>query len=185
MTLTARVVYSSDGTKHIAWMTGLGKAARWHTSWLPERDLTEAQAVAALNIAELVGTGWASPDQGVTNLHDWADELGIDPKVAIVQVADRRAWGCAVRYADLPWQYKSLLLLLGTFFDTDGVYRRPDPTELAKATGEAEQHLVDLSIELEHAGWFSWHAVTGLDVNTPRPERTLQLDHVITTTTPA
>lgn len=180
MTLTAHVVYSSDGTKHIAWMTGLGKAARWHTSWLPERTLTEGQAVAAMNIAELVGTGWASPDQGVSDINEWADELGINAAVAVQQVADRRAWGCAVRYAQLPWQHKSLLLLLGTYFDTDGVYRRPTTTDLAKATQLAEQHIVDLLVELEDARWFSWHAVTGGDVNAEQPARLLQLDHVIT-----
>lgn len=178
MTLTARVVYSSDSTKHTAWMTGLGRVARWHVSWLPERTLTEPQAVAALNIAELVGTGWDANSHRITDLTDWAAELDIAPPVAVQQVNDRRAWGCAVRHADLPWQHKSLLLLLGTYFDTAGVYHRPTPADLAKVTQLAEQHVVDLSFELEHTGWFSWHPVTGTTVNADQPERLLQLDHV-------
>jgi hypothetical protein len=176
MTVTANVVYSSDATKHTAWMTGLGEAARWYVSWLPERALTESQAVAALNIAELVGTGWDSNGHHITDLPGWADELGMSAAVAIQLVADRRAWGCAVRYADLPWQHKSLLLLLGTFFDPAGVYRRPSISDLAKATGLAEQHIVDLTLELEQGGWFSWHPVTGAECNTVQPERLLQLD---------
>lgn len=180
MTLTAHVVYSSDTTKHTAWMTGLGRAARWYVSWLPELALTESQAVAAMNIAELVGSGWSRPDQGISDLNDWADELGIAATTAVQQVADRRSWGCAVRYADLPWQHKSILLLLGTYFDNNGVYRRPTTSELAKATGLALQHIVDLLMELQDDAWFSWHAVTGADVNTPQPERLLQPDPVTT-----
>lgn len=180
MTLTARVVYSSDSTKHTAWMTGLGRAARWYVSWLPERTLTESQAVAALSIAELVGTGWDTNGHRITDLPGWAAELDIDPKIAIQQVADRRSWGCAVRYADLPWQHKSLLLLLGTYFDPDGVYHRPTITDLGKVTRLPEQHIVDLAMELEHTGWFSWHAVSGTEANARQPERFLQPDPVTT-----
>lgn len=176
MTLTCNVVFVSDGTKHRAWNTGNGEAERWRVSWMPERPLTQGQAEAAMNIAELVGTGWAEPDQGIADINDWADELDINPAVAVQQVADRRAWGCAVRYADLPWQHKGLLLLLGTYFDTDGVYRRPAVTDLAKATGLAEQHIVDLLVELEDDRWFSWHAVTGAECNADQPERLLQPD---------
>lgn len=181
MTLTAKVVYSSDSTKHIAWMTGLGKACRWHVSWMPERDLTEDQSVAALQIAELVGTGWDTNSHRITDLASWADEIGIDPKIAIQQVVDRRAWGCAVRYADLPLQHKALLLLLGTYFDVDGIYYRPTVAELAKVMQTAEQYVVDLSMDLEKDAWFSWHPVTGTAVNTPQPERLLINDPVTTT----
>lgn len=180
MSLTATVVYSSDSTKHTAWMTGLGKAARWHVSWLPERSLTEDQAGAALSIAELVGTGWDSHGHRITDLPGWAAELGIDPKIAIQQVTDRRAWGCAVRYATLPWQHKALLLLLGTYFDTDGVYHRPAVADLAKVTQLAEQHIVDLLFELEREDWFSWHPVSGAECNKAQPQRLLVLDPVPT-----
>lgn len=180
MTLTATVVYSSDSTKHTAWMTGLGAAARWHVSWLSERDLTEGQAVAALNIAELVGGGWDTNGHRITDLPGWADELGMSPTVAVQLVTDRRAWGCAVRHADLPWQYKSLLLLLGTYFDTNGIYQRTTVAGLADVTQLTEQHLVDLLMELERAGWFCWHPVTGAECNSEQPERLLQLDHIVT-----
>ncbi len=176
MTLRCDVVFKSDGTKHIAWNIGNGKAERWRVSWMPERPLTQSQAEAAMNIAELVGTGWSSPAQGISDINDWADELGVKATVAVQQVADRRAWGCAVRYADLPWQHKALLLLLGTYFDSDGVYHRPAVADLAKATGLAEQHIVDLAIELEHAAWFTWHPVTGAECNTDRPARLPQND---------
>lgn len=178
MTLTARVVYYSDVTKHTAWMTGLGKAARWHVSWLPEHALTEDQAVSALNIAELVGTGWDRNQHRITDLPAWAAELNMSPQSAIQLVTDRRAWGCAVRYADLPWQHKSLLLLLGTYFDTTGRYHRPLVGDLAQVTQLDEQHIVNLAAELEHASWFSWHPVTGAECNTEQPARLLQLDHL-------
>ncbi len=181
MTLTCNVVFVSDGTKHQAWSVGNGKAERWHVSWLPERTLTQGQAVAAMNIAELVGTGWASPDQGISDINDWADELGVAATTAVQQVADRRAWGCAVRYADLPWQHKALLLLLGTYFDTDGRYHRPAVADLAKVTQLAEQHIVDLLVELEDARWFSWHPVTGAECNAEQPERLLMNDPVTDT----
>lgn len=175
MTLTANVVFRSDGTKHIAWNTG----KRWQVSWMPERVFTQDQAEAAMNIAELVGTGYASPEEGITSLPGWAAELGVTPLEVFQHVADRRAWGCAVRYAHLPWQHKALLLLLGTYFDTDGVYHRPTIADLATVTGLAEQHIVDLLIDLEHDHWFSWHAVTGAETNTPQPERPLVLDPVL------
>lgn len=176
MTLTAHIVFRSESTKHIAWNTG----KRWQVSWLPERVFTQDQAEAAMNIAELVGTGWDRNDHRITDLPAWAAELGIDPKVAIGQVTDRRAWGCAVRYAHLPWQHKGLLLLLGTYFDTNGVYHRPTPDDLATAMHLAEQHVVDLAMELQGDGWFSWHPVTGTTVNADQPERLLQLDPVPT-----
>lgn len=180
MTLTAHVVFRSDGTKHIAWNTGQGSTEQWRVSWMPEEQLTQDQAEAAMEIAELVGTGWAGTSQRITDLPGWAAELGLDPKVAVQRVADRRSWGCAVRYAQLPWQHKALLLLLGTYFDASGVYRRPAVDELAKATHLAEQHIVDLLIELEKDAWFSWHPVTGAVFNAPQPERLLQLDPVPT-----
>jgi hypothetical protein len=183
VTITCEVIFVSDGTKHRAWNTGNGKAEQWRVSWMPERPLTQSQAEAAMNIAELVGTGWDANSHRITDLPGWAADLGIDPKTAIQQVNDRRAWGCAVRYADLPWQHKSLLLLLGTYFDDVGRYHRPSIAELAKATQLAEQHLVDLAIELEHAGWFGWHPVTGAECNTPQPARLLQLDPVTDTAT--
>ena len=185
MTLTAHVVFTSDGTKHRAWNIGNGTAETWRVSWLPERKLTQDQAVAALNIAERVGTGWSSPNPGISDVNDWADELGMSAAVAVQLVADRRSWGCAVRYADLPWQHKSLLLLLGCYFDSAGVYHRPSITDLAKATSLAEQHIVDLLLELDQAGWFSWHAVTGSTVNAPKPERLLQPDAVAASPKPA
>jgi hypothetical protein len=180
VTLTCNVTFASDGTKHRAWNVGNGAREQWRVTWMPERLLTQGQAEAAMNIAELVGTGWASPNQGITDINDWADELGMSATVAVQLVADRRSWGCAVRYADLPWQHKTLLLLLGTYFDSAGRYHRPTVAELAKATGLAEQHIVDLAFDLERDGWFSWHPVTGAECNADQPSRLLQLDHIVT-----
>lgn len=176
MSLFCDVRFRSDGTKHVAWNISNGKAEQWRVSWLPERPLTQGQAEAAMNIAELVGTGWSSPAQGISDINEWADELGMSAAVAVQLVVDRRAWGCAVRCADLPWQHKALLLLLGTYFDSDGYYRRPTIAELAKVTQLAEQHIVDLLVELENDAWFSWHPVTGAECNTPQPERLLMND---------
>lgn len=167
---------TSDGTQHRAWNTANGAGELWRVSWAPEKPLTHEQAVTAMQIAELLGTGYASPINGIVQLPDWAAELNMTAAEVFQHVADRRAWGCAVRYADLPWQHKALLLLLGTFFDTDGVYRQPTTAELAKTTGLAEQHIVDLLVELENERWFCWHAVTGADINTTQPERLLVLD---------
>ena len=178
MTLTAHVTFTSTGTKHIAWNTG----KRWQVSWLPERVLTQDQAETAMNIAELLGTGYSSPADGIPQLSEWAHELDLTLGDVFRHVSDRRAWGCAVRYAHLPWQHKTLLLLLGTYFDTAGVYHRPSTTDLAKVTSLAEQHIVDLLVELENDSWFCWHAVTGADVNTPQPARPLVLDPAPTAT---
>jgi hypothetical protein len=179
MTITAHVVFTADSTKHIAWNTGTGTREAWQVSWCPELKLTQDQAIAALNIAELVNSGYVSPDRGIVDLPGWAAALGIDPKVAVGQVNDRRAWGCAVRYAHLPWQHKGILLLLGTYFDTTGVYHRPATADLVKVTQLAEQHIVDLLFELERDSWFSWHPVTGAECNAEQPARLLQLDHLV------
>lgn len=179
MTLYCDVVFRSNGTKHTGWNTGNGKAEQWRVTWMPERALTQRQVEAAMNIAELVGTGWAEP-QGISDMNDWADELDMKAAVAVALVNDRRAWGCAVRHANLPWQHKSLLLLCGTYFDAAGIYRRPAVADLANATGLAEQHIVDVLFELERAAWFSWHPVTGAECNTEQPARQLQLDTIVT-----
>ncbi len=176
MSLRCTVQFTSTGTKHIAWNTGQGRTEQWRVSWMPDQPLTQDQAVAALNIAELVGTGWSEPDQGITDINDWADQLGLTAAVAVAHVNNRHGWDRAVRYAHLPWQHKSLLLLLGSYFDDHGVYRRPAITELMKVTQLAEQHLVDLSFELERDNWFSWHPVTGAECNADQPARLLVLD---------
>lgn len=171
MTLTANVTITSTGTQHRAWNSADGPGDLWHVSWCPEQWLTHNQAITAMSLAELVGTGFSSPVGAITSIPEWAAELGLPASEAVARITDRRSWGYAVRYATLPWQHKSILLLLGTYFTATGTYRRPAVEDLVHVTGLVEQHLVDLLVELETAGWFSWHAVTGTDINAVQPDR--------------
>jgi hypothetical protein len=165
VTITVNCAITSDVTRHRAWNTGSGNGEVWRVSWNPSQAYTHEQAITAMYIAELVGSNYASPQDGITSLPGWAIELGLTASDAVRLLLNHQSWGYAVRHSTLPWQHKSLLLLLGTYLDTDGTYHRPAASEISDVAGLGEQDTVDLLMELEAAGWFSWHTVTGTDVN--------------------
>jgi hypothetical protein len=71
-------------TSHTASATPGG----WAVTWLPGRVLTQAQAVSAMQIAEVVeGPGALQPgDRRWNHLEGWAHELGLTGPSALVQV---------------------------------------------------------------------------------------------------
>ncbi len=85
LTITGRLM-RSPLTPHTARQSAEG----WRVSWLPERrDLTRAQATAAMLIAEVASQGTGlSGDPLCPHIDAWADELGLTGPTALARASE-------------------------------------------------------------------------------------------------
>jgi hypothetical protein len=90
LTITSRVMRGTD-TPHTAKLTGSG---HWRASWLPDRDLPQAQAEAAMEIAEAAGRMPADCDPEAYDDTFWARvdalaaELGLTGDTVVAWVSE-------------------------------------------------------------------------------------------------
>ena len=103
LTITGQVI-RSPYTAHTAtaWPVPVpGEPTLWTVTWLPGRNLTRGQAVAAMELAEAVGQ--IAPDAGPEayspglwqRLDSWAAELGLTGPDAVVRASESPVTGPA------------------------------------------------------------------------------------------
>jgi hypothetical protein len=84
LTITPQIMRSVD-TAHTARPAGDG----WEVSWLPDRVLSQSQAVTAMMIAQAVGRGVGlSDDPQWPRLDSWARELDLTGPRAVVLASE-------------------------------------------------------------------------------------------------
>jgi hypothetical protein len=80
---------TSDATSHVAeWSPDAAAdgGGAWVVSWLPQRLLTEDQAVTAMMIAEQVAKGLPPGDRVWLHVDNWARELGLTRSEVVARV---------------------------------------------------------------------------------------------------
>lgn len=86
------VLMQSSSTRHVAVWAARDYPAppvRWRVSWLPERELSRYEAIAAMSIAAAVGTAIPEPDDRAwVDIDGWAAELGLTGAAAAALVAE-------------------------------------------------------------------------------------------------
>ncbi|MFI9402549.1 hypothetical protein [Nocardia sp. NPDC052316] len=83
---------TSDSTPESAHRTADSSTEVWRLSWLPDRQLTRAQARAGMELDELLGDPKAVDDPAaMVRLNNYASALGVTLTEAVVLLARRMA----------------------------------------------------------------------------------------------